>query len=125
MINKHKTMYSCPICGRQTATLHELFPGWSGRKICIEYSIQIPLCNICHATSHTRDLAQGHSPLMSLRENRGGRLELSKKLIQAELCKHLEIDRDKTSLAVNTNDTEYLEKINGKCEAMIKTFELF
>ena len=120
MINKHKKMYSCPVCNRNTVTLHEIFYGTSNRKISIEYNLQVPLCPICHYVSHTRELLNGYSPLTEFRTIEG----LNKVMIQTELCRHLGIDRDKTSLAVNTNDTEYLESISGECEKKIKSWEI-
>ena len=119
MINKHNIMWRCP-CGRNTNILHEIFYGTSARKISIEYNIQIPLCPVCHTVAHTRELLNGFSPLLACRTKDG----LNKVMIQTKLCDKLGINRNKTSLAVNTYDLYYLNNIKNKCLGMIKTFEI-
>ena len=116
MINKHKTLYSCVACGRNTVTYHEPFPGSSRKKTCEKYNIQTPLCYTCHLSAHSRTLLQGHSPLEQFKEKKYD--------IQVYLCDKLGIDRDKTSLAINNLDTEYLESINGVCEQAINGYEV-
>jgi hypothetical protein len=117
----NKEVYKCPECQRLTSTKHEIFFGTSARKISIKYSLQVPLCLVCHTVAHTRELLNGYSPLLECRTKDG----LNKVMIQKRLCGHLGIDRDKVSLAVNTNDYDYLEKIKPVCEGAIDMMRVF
>ena len=53
--SKPRKIYYCQQCNIPTQTLHEVCFGNSNRKIAIEYSIQVPVCNDCHKKAHGTD----------------------------------------------------------------------
>jgi hypothetical protein len=52
MINKKEYIYLCAWCNGHTNVLHEVIFGSLYRKLSIDYSIQVPLCNNCHTLVH-------------------------------------------------------------------------
>jgi predicted nucleic acid-binding Zn ribbon protein len=51
-LRKKNLTYECIECGNHTDTLHEIFYGTAGRKVCIDYALQVPLCTFHHNIAH-------------------------------------------------------------------------
>jgi hypothetical protein len=103
------TEYSCCVCENQTTTLHELYFGKHYRPLCIEYSIQVPICYLCHASAHDKPIRN------ALPFDRYGQ-----KKCREVFGEILDIDLDLVFQALQPRaDRKYLEEIQQRCENVI------
>ena len=127
MKRDHNHHYYCSGCKAVTATLHEIFPGNGRRGICIQYNIQVPLCQVCHDAAHGKYTPHGFSPLHRYRKTHKSRLlVLDQDAIQEHFCNDiLEINYYLTKRAINSRFCRsYIEVEQEKCEKKLIAMRL-
>jgi len=116
-----KTQYKCIACDKfhsittPTETLHEIVFGHGNRQVCIDNSIQVPLCQRCHAIAHGRKDGQVHSEYDCMSQ------------IQCYMffCDYLEISYDCTQRGVRTIQYRHLlSNIKPICVDKLKELEI-
>jgi hypothetical protein len=123
-VNKH---YYCAGCKGVTNVLHEIFPGDGRRRICIDYNIQVPLCQVCHAAAGGVYTPHGFSPLHRFRKTDKSRVwVLDQDAIAEHFCKDvLDINYWLALKALNNKLSRgYLEDVKDGCGKKLNSWRL-
>jgi len=116
MKKKKNAVYECALwgCDNLSTTLHEIIFGSLYRQLCIDYSIQAPLCPECHNKAHGRGIAlqsqQGHI-----------QKKIKKYLVETFLKQNYNVIVRAFSTPV---DHGYLETIERACRKRIEGSEI-
>jgi hypothetical protein len=111
MKNNHKKIWHCVMCGQHTTTLHEVHFGTAGREVCVQYSIQTPVCPLCHLEAHGN---------ITVRKPRYSQEEFKR-----IFCEKLGISYEDSKLGVETQEHRHLlAPMKKRCEEMLESWEV-
>jgi len=125
MKNNNKTVYECAECRGGARKLHEIIYGHGNRKICEEYNIQVPLCEICHGAAHDKWTPHGNSPLYRFRKAdiNSKKITLDVKRIARHLCESY-LKLNYWDILIGVKQREYrhsLELVKDQCKKIIES----
>ena len=103
---KKGKLYRCHKCGRHTGCLHELLPGNLWRQKCIDFHLQLPLCNTIDRGCHDE-------------------VQKNPKKYIPELLSLFGLTKSKIMRSFRQRNWNYLESIKENNKKIIEQYEVY